>query len=196
MATNKEIAESAIDFLGEIKYQFGSDNIAGGSGDCSSFTQYIFDIYGLDIGSESEAQYRQGLAVSRDNIQAGDLVFFKDTYKSGKLDGVSHVGISLGGDQFINLNDSGCVVDSLNNSYWNEHYLGARRVHGVIYTDPSYKYTSHSTSTGTFEESENDLGLTWWGDVVKVIVVIIVLIAGVGFFAGAVGVQVLKGVGK
>lgn len=188
--TNMDIVNSALEFKGKLKYVFGSDDITGGSGDCSSFTEHIFSIYGFNIGSESEAQYTQGIPVKRSDLQAGDLVFFRNTYDSGKLDGVSHVGISLGGDKFINLNSDGCVVNSINETYWLKHYLGAKRVQGVRYTDTDYVYKQ---DLFTNSNAEDDNMLNWWGDIVRVVVVFGLLIAGLGFTAGAVGVQVLKG---
>ena len=65
--------------------------------------------------------------VSRSDLQPGDLVFFQDYGYTA-----SHVGIYIGGDQFIHASSSyyngHCVViTSLSETYYNNHYLTARR---------------------------------------------------------------------
>ena len=67
--------------------------------------------------------YDVGADVSMSNLQPGDLVFFS-TY----MPGVSHVGIYIGNDQFINASNDGVSVADLNSRYWSSHYVGAKRV--------------------------------------------------------------------
>ena len=64
---------------------------------------------------------RCGLGVSQDQLQPGDLVFF---------DGLGHVGIYIGGGQFIHSPHSGDVVkiSSLSDSWYAATYVGARRI--------------------------------------------------------------------
>ena len=76
--TNKDIVSTAKSYEGKLKYIFGSNDIDGGSGDCSSFTEHIYSLYGIDIGADTNAQYQQGYAVERDDIMAGGFIFFKD----------------------------------------------------------------------------------------------------------------------
>lgn len=91
---------------------------------------------GVNIGRDTQAQWtsNKGEKVSLDNLKAGDLVFFKDTYDSGHTDGVSHVGIYLGNGTFMHSGEKssdsengGVQRSSLSNSYWSQHYLGAKR---------------------------------------------------------------------
>ncbi|MMZ43503.1 Murein DD-endopeptidase MepS/Murein LD-carboxypeptidase precursor [compost metagenome] len=116
---------------GRIRYVFGGNNFAAGKLDCSSFTQYVYKTFaGIDIGRTTGTQVQRGTRVEKNQLMPGDLVFFKNTYKSPHIYGVSHVGIYIGNNQFIH-NSSGdktVVVGSLNNSYYVAHWLMGRRV--------------------------------------------------------------------
>ena len=188
--TNTDIVNTAKEFKGKLKYVFGSNDIKGGTGDCSSFTEYIYALHGIDIGADTNAQYAQGYGIEKEDIEAGDLIFFKDTYNSGHLDGVSHVGIAVNKNQFIHLSSSGCIISNLSNNYYTSHYLAAKRL-----PDVSYENVTHETVEETETESrteDSEVGLTWWGDIVKVVVIVLVLVGAVAFlslsFFGAVKV--------
>jgi cell wall-associated NlpC family hydrolase len=77
---------------------------AGGPGsyDCSGLTSYAFRAAGINLPHSSAAQSRMGQAVSRDQLQPGDLVFFYSP--------VSHVGIYIGNGQMVHAPTSGDVV--------------------------------------------------------------------------------------
>jgi Cell wall-associated hydrolases (invasion-associated proteins) len=104
-----------------IPYVFGGTNRKGF--DCSGFTQYVFGGSKISLPRTAAEQYNIGTPVSRQQLQPGDLVFFT-TYKSG----ASHVGIYIGGGNFIHASSSGVRITSLDNSYYKTRYLGARRV--------------------------------------------------------------------
>ncbi|MGY1651309.1 C40 family peptidase [Geodermatophilus sp. SYSU D01119] len=94
---------------------------AGGPGsfDCSGLTQYAFRAAGISLPHSSRMQSQMGTAVSRANLQPGDLVFFYSP--------VSHVGIYIGNGQMVHAPTSGDVVkvasvDSMGG------YAGARRI--------------------------------------------------------------------
>ena len=93
--------------------------------DCSGFTQYVFAKYGVALPREVRDQFQEGKSVKDDDLAAGDLLFFKTT-----ADGPTHVGISIGGDQFVHAPSSAGVVrvERLSASYWSDRYLGARRI--------------------------------------------------------------------
>lgn len=192
--TNKDICETALSFVGKLKYKFGGDNIVNGYGDCSDFTQYVYNCYGIDIGGTTNAQYTHGYpSLASDQIIAGDLVFFKNTYKSNYTDGVSHVGIALGDNKFVHLSNSGCKVSDLGSGYYADHYLGARRVTGV-----ANEITSMDVSIAdTAEKKTTDVITmpTGVSDILRLVVVTLLLVAGAGIFAASVGVN-LKGVSK
>lgn len=93
--------------------------------DCSGFVKYVFGQHGVLMPREVRDQYRTGKKVDRDRLEPGDLVFF-----STVAPGASHVGIVIGGDQFVHApSERGAVrVESLSQSYWASRYVGARRV--------------------------------------------------------------------
>ena len=123
----------ANDLVGKVKYSFGANSItsAGGTGDCSSFVQYVSEQNGVNLPRTAESQYNssKGKAVSKDQLQVGDVVFFQGTYKSG----ISHVGIYAGNGKFIHNSSSkgGTTISDLSDSYYTQHYAGARRYEGA-----------------------------------------------------------------
>lgn len=93
--------------------------------DCSGFVQYVYRQHGVAVPREVREQFRAGKAVDRDRLQPGDLVFF-----STVAPGASHVGIVIGGDQFVHApSERGVVrVETLSARYWASRFIGARRV--------------------------------------------------------------------
>jgi cell wall-associated NlpC family hydrolase len=93
--------------------------------DCSGFTQYVFAQYGVSLPREVREQFEQGKSVKGgEELAAGDLLFFTTV-----APGATHVGIAIGGDQFVHAPSSTGVVrvERLSASYWSARYLGARR---------------------------------------------------------------------
>ncbi len=93
--------------------------------DCSGFTQWVFAQHSLALPRETRDQYREGTAISRRQLQPGDLVFFTTTAR-----GASHVGIALGGDSFVHAPSSKGVVrvESMSLPYWDKRFVGIRRI--------------------------------------------------------------------
>jgi cell wall-associated NlpC family hydrolase len=93
--------------------------------DCSGFTWYVFAQHGITLPREVREQFRIGKAVNPDRLAAGDLVFF-----STGTPGPSHVGISIGGDEFVHAPSSAGVVrvERLSSGYWLPRLVGARRI--------------------------------------------------------------------
>ncbi|MCR8746609.1 C40 family peptidase [Romboutsia lituseburensis] len=126
---SSEKADKVINFG---KTLLGKPYVWGAEGpnsfDCSGFTQYVFKkSVGVSIPRVSRDQSKFGQSVSRSNLQKGDLIFF-DT--DGSNNGyVSHVGIYMGGNQFIHASSSGKkVIISNMTSYYNNAFVNARRV--------------------------------------------------------------------
>ena len=59
-----------------VRYKFGALKGRTNSFDCSSFTQYVFGKYGINLPRSSKQQSQVGTYVARDQLQPGDLVFF------------------------------------------------------------------------------------------------------------------------
>lgn len=116
------IIATAKSYLG-VPYLWGGTTPAGF--DCSGFVQYVFRKHGISLNRTCETQYKNGTYISKSNLRPGDLVFFQNTYKAG----ISHVGIYIGNNQFIQCSSSrGVVISNLGSSYYVQHYYGARRV--------------------------------------------------------------------
>ena len=198
--SNKLICDTALSKVGKLTYKFGGDNIEGGVGDCSDFTQWVYSCYNVDIGGNTDAQYTNsnGTSVTQKDAKAGDLVFFKGTYSSNYTDGVSHVGIYLGDNRFVHLSNSGCKVSSLADRYYSNHLLGFRHINAVnsdvdTITDNMMENTEERYARSEELKENNGTGLKWWGDIVRVVVICIIVIAGVALLATSAGLEILKG---
>ena len=93
--------------------------------DCSGFVEYVFARHGIAVPRTVAQQYRVGTPVDTDDLQPGDLVFFQTV-----APGASHVGIAIGGDEFVDAPSGNGVVrvDRLSAPYWAARLLGVRRV--------------------------------------------------------------------
>lgn len=92
--------------------------------DCSALMQHLFsESADLSLPRTAAEQMQRGKAVSRGELKPGDLVFFK-TGRNQR-----HVGVFIGGDEFIHASTrQGVTISSLSNEYWGAHYQAARRV--------------------------------------------------------------------
>ena len=125
-STNK--VQAVIDLAHK---QLGKPYVWGAEGpnsfDCSGLIYYVYkNAAGITLPRTSSAQYSAGVAVSRSNLTAGDLIF-SSTDGTGNI---THVAIYVGDGQMIHAPRTGKNVEkvSINNSYWNKAYVGARRV--------------------------------------------------------------------
>ena len=117
-ASNASIVSYASKFLG-TPYVWGGTMPSPGF-DCSGFTQYVYGKFGISIGRTTYDQINDGVEVSRDNLQAGDLVFF------GTKDNPHHVGMYIGNNCYIHAPRTGDVVKI--SPLTRSDYLTARRV--------------------------------------------------------------------
>jgi cell wall-associated NlpC family hydrolase len=114
-----QVIAIAMQYLG-VPYQWGGASPATGF-DCSGFVMYVFAQIGVSLPHHAAAQYGYGVPVSRDQLQPGDLVFFN---------GLGHMGMYIGGGQFIHAPHTGDVVkvSSLYDSWYASTWVGGRRV--------------------------------------------------------------------
>lgn len=117
-----QLVAYAKQFLG-VPYVWAGRSPAGF--DCSGFISYIYDHFGISLPRMADEQFATGLSVSWRDLQPGDMVFFS-TYEPGP----SHVGIYIGGGQFIHASSGAeeVTITPMSKQYYVERYLGARRV--------------------------------------------------------------------
>lgn len=108
-------------------YRYGGNTSDSGF-DCSGLIGYVFrDVMGIVLPrSTGEMINLQAPTVAQNALQTGDLVFFA----TGGGRRVSHAGIYVGEGRFVHAPSTGGTVrlDNLSNSYWQRHYLEAKRV--------------------------------------------------------------------
>lgn len=115
-AGHPQAAQIALQYLG-VPYVWGG--ASPGGFDCSGLVMYVYAQLGISLPHYTVAQWNATIPISPSQLEPGDLVFF---------DGLGHVGIYIGGGQFVDAPHTGSVVriDSLGG--WGGSFNGARRV--------------------------------------------------------------------
>lgn len=137
ITTEPDATETASSDLGAqiVAYAeeyLGTPYVLGGNGpnqfDCSGFTKYVYSHFGYTLNRTASDQLQNGVSVSKDELQPGDLVFFK--YRTSKP--VSHVGIYIGNGEFIHASTNRYVVqiDQMESGHYANVYVYARRIIG------------------------------------------------------------------
>ena len=116
------LCEDAMAFLG-YPYVWGGTSPASGF-DCSGLVYYVFTGRGIAMNRVADDQMEQGVYIPKAELLAGDLVFF------GYGDYADHVGIYIGNGNFLHAANpsSGVKISSMNETYYLNKYIGARRV--------------------------------------------------------------------
>ena len=119
----QQIVSYAKQFLG-VPYVYGGNG--PNSFDCSGFTSYIYRHFGYTLNRTASTQLSNGVAVSKSELQPGDLVFFR--YNTSYP--ASHVGIYIGNGQFIHAstNKYQVQIDQLMTGHYANVYIAARRI--------------------------------------------------------------------
>jgi cell wall-associated NlpC family hydrolase len=127
------MVEHALSWLG-VRYRFGGQDQKRGV-DCAGLVRRVFGSFAIDLPRTAAAQFKQGCIVGRDELQPGDLVFFRNTYKRG----ISHVGIYIGDGEFVHAASGrrrSVVVDRLDIPYFSKRFAGGRRVMNTTVIPP------------------------------------------------------------
>ena len=131
------VSESGSSLVATAKKYLGTRYVYGGSSpsgfDCSGFTMYIYNKYGVSLPHSATSQWQSGKGTriyDRSQLQAGDLVFFcNPAYSNGKA--CSHVGIYIGGGQFIHSSSpssGGVIISDLYSGSHNKYYVGGMHI--------------------------------------------------------------------
>lgn len=121
-ALAQQMLESSVRGWLGTRYRYGGTTRRGV--DCSAFMQNVYrEAFGIQLPRTTASQVGVGRAVSRSELQPGDLVLFR----TGR--GRRHVGVYLGGGRLAHASSSrGVVIDDLDSSYWRRTYWTSRRV--------------------------------------------------------------------
>ena len=111
-----QVVAIAMRYLG-VPYRWGGASPSTGF-DCSGLTMYVYAQIGISLPHYAAAQYQMGVPVSRDQLQLGDLVFYR---------GLGHMGMYIGGGNYIHAPQTGDVV-KISGVYDRSDWVGARRI--------------------------------------------------------------------
>lgn len=158
-----------------VSKYLGTPYVYGGSSpsgfDCSGLMQYAFAQNGITIPRRSQEQFNftaNSRITNMDDLQSGDLVFFKST---GTASAPGHVGIYVGNGQYIHAPRTGDVVKVSNLSDRSD-FVGGGRVSGGA-----------SGNLSTVSTEDNTLSIV--GKIVAAICVILLCVLAVVFFGKA-----------
>lgn len=118
------IINSALKYIG-VPHRMGGTTYQGM--DCSGLLVTAFRENGIDLPHSCKALCCIGRVISeKTKLIKGDLVFFKNTYKSDYY--VTHTGIYIGNGKFIHTSaKKGVTITSLDNPWWQQKFaFGAR----------------------------------------------------------------------
>jgi LysM repeat protein len=129
-----EISKQFSDYL----YKLGGNG--NGYLDCSMFVKLVYEELGIDLPRTSREQFLVGINVKKDELIPGDLVFFS-RYRD--KDNISHVGIYIGDNKFVHFSSRrrGLSIDSLDEPYFNERFVGAKRIINGEILEQFYKFS-------------------------------------------------------
>jgi lipoprotein Spr len=110
-----------FDWIGR-PYRFGGESKRGI--DCSAFARELYArVMDQYLPRNSRQQFKYVQTINKEELQTGDLVFFKI-----KTRDISHVGVYLSDNKFIQSSKSGVNIASLENSYWKRYYYKSGRL--------------------------------------------------------------------
>ncbi|MGZ3765426.1 MAG: C40 family peptidase [Mucilaginibacter sp.] len=123
--SNVKLFQFVYDWVG-TPYHFGGDTKRGI--DCSAFTKELYSkVFNLTIKRNSRDIFSMVAPVRKDELQEGDLVFFKIHSRS-----ISHVGIYLGNNKFAHASSRGVAINSLDDGYYSRYFYKGGRLLDVF----------------------------------------------------------------
>lgn len=116
-----QLADYALQLVG-LPYVYGGTSTSGF--DCSGFVQYVYRQNGYEINRTATAQLNDGYTVAYEDMKPGDIIYF------GYADTATHVGIYVGGGEFVHAENSGTgvVISKLSQPWYAARFLCAHRV--------------------------------------------------------------------
>ena len=125
-----DVIELRNALLKEAKKHLKTRYVYGGMSprgfDCSGFTSYVYKKSGISLHRTASTQLQDGIVVSRDGLQVGDLIFFREGRARTPA---THVGIYVGDNKMIHASSSkGITYADLDNQWCAKNYLCARRI--------------------------------------------------------------------
>ena len=120
----KLLVKVATGFLG-APYKLGGSTVRGI--DCSSFVRKMYQFFDITLPHTAREQSNVGVCIDRDELEEGDLVFFRTRRPVG------HVGIYVGNNEFVHASSKDRVVriDSLDKPYFQKRFVRAMRIKGL-----------------------------------------------------------------
>ncbi|MEQ9885638.1 C40 family peptidase [Pectobacterium zantedeschiae] len=133
-AHKKRYQHAKTTAMNKLMSQIGKPYHWGGSSpftgfDCSGLVYYAYkDVVKIQIPRTANEMYhlRDAAPIKKSELESGDLVFFRINNRGA----ADHVGVYLGEGKFIQSPRTGSDIriSKLSEDYWQEHYVGARRV--------------------------------------------------------------------
>ncbi|SDN62369.1 Cell wall-associated hydrolase, NlpC family [Psychrobacillus sp. OK028] len=121
-----KVVNFATSLMSKVKfgYSYNESNLTFTS---AGFTYYVFKKQGIDVKDKlASRQAQAGTAVSKANLQKGDLLFFSTNNGRTKI---TQTGIYIGNNEYLSLTTKGSVIkDNLNSTFAKQNYVSARRV--------------------------------------------------------------------
>jgi len=123
--TGKDMVREARSWM-DVKYSLGDCSRQNGV-DCSCLTQKAYGEFGISLPDDPGLQYAYGRDIERSEVQAGDLVFFKE---HGQDEGFTHVGMATGEGTLVHATTytGDVTVGEIDNI---SGYAGAKRILGT-----------------------------------------------------------------
>lgn len=122
-ASGNSVAEFAKQYIG---YGY----VYGGSGptsfDCSGFTMYVYQQFGISLPHNAVTQSNYGQYVSKENLVPGDLVIFNNYSNTS----IGHAGIYIGNGRIVHAENSntGVTTDTIMSGYYDTRFVEGRRL--------------------------------------------------------------------